>query len=47
MACSCKSGASTKQVSSVKQVVKKPASASTSSPQRKTITKRVLLRRHI
>lgn len=47
MACSCKSGASKKQVTSVKQVVKKPASVTPSSPQRKTITKRVLLKRHI
>lgn len=49
MACSCKNGASKKQVTSVKQVVKKPATVtpSTSEPQRKTLTKRVILRRHI
>lgn len=47
MACSCKSGASKKQVTSVKQVVKRPASVTPSSPERKAIMKRVILKRHI
>ena len=47
MACSCKSGASSKQVTSVKQVVKKPAqnNLAANRPQRKSINKRVILKR--
>lgn len=49
MGCSCKSGASAKQVTSVKQVVKKrPASTTaTTNEARKAITKRVIYRRHL
>ena len=46
MACSCKSGASSKQVTSVKQVVKKPVqnTMAATRPQRKNITRRVIRR---
>ena len=48
MACSCKSGASSKQVTAVKQVVKKTPNSTvmgSSRPQRKPLLKRVILKR--
>lgn len=48
MACSCKGGASNKQVTSVKQVVKKKSNnavMASSRPQRKPLSKRVILKR--
>ena len=48
MACSCKGGASSKQVTAVKQVTKKTPDSSvmaSSRPQRKPLTKRVILKR--
>jgi hypothetical protein len=47
MACSCKGNSANKQVTSVKQVVKKPMSTvSASRPQRTTaVKKRIILKR--
>ena len=48
MACSCKGGASSKQVTTVKQVVKKTPNntvMASSKPQSKPLTKRVILKR--
>ena len=48
MACSCKSGASSKQVTAVKQVTKKAPDntvLASSKPQRKPLNKRVILKR--
>lgn len=47
--CSCKQGSSIKQASAVKQVVKKPAEAYSSSKPtgKKTITRRIVFRRHM
>jgi hypothetical protein len=48
MACSCKGGASSKQVTTVKQVTKKTSNITvmaSSKPQRKPLTKRVILKR--
>lgn len=46
MACACKSGSSSKQVTSVKQVVKKPVVVSSANPQRKALPKRVIHKRN-
>ena len=48
MACSCKGGASSKQVTAVKKVTKKTPNSTvmaSSRPQRKPLTKRVILKR--
>ena len=48
MACSCKGGASSKQVTAVQQVVKKTPNntvMASSKPQRKPLIKRVILKR--
>jgi hypothetical protein len=46
MACSCKSGGANKQVTSVKQVTKKPSSSTVmvqNAPQRKPLNKKRLI----
>lgn len=48
MACSCKGGSSNKQVTSVKQVVKKEKNETvmaSSRPQRKPLMKRMIIKR--
>lgn len=46
--CACKGNSSSRQVSQVKQIVKKPSEKlSTSKPVKKTVTRQIVFKRHM